>query len=80
MITAYSQDGRHFLGLRKTRDGQFQIVYEGGRVQRRLIWNLKPPINEKDIAKHFHHAIQTTAVLDVLYAGLRDDEIGFEFE
>jgi len=56
------------------------LYSEKGRVQPRRIWSLKPPIKEKHIAKHLHYAIRSTAVLDVLYAGLRDDEIEFEVD
>ena len=80
MIAVHSQDGRHFLGLRQTRDGKFQIVYEGGRVQRRLVWTLKSPIDDKAIGQHHHQAIRTTEVLDALCAGLRGAEIGYELE
>ena len=80
MIAVHSQDGRHFLGLRQTRDGKFQIVYEGGRVQRRLVWTVKSPVDDEAIGQHLQQAIRTTAVLDALCAGLRDDEIAYELD
>ena len=81
MITVHSKDGRHFLGLREGRMGGYEIVYEGGRNQRRLVWQLKSKRIDTDrIARQLHDAIRTADVLNTLYSGLRSEEIDFEID
>ena len=81
MITVHSKDGRHFLGLREGRMGGYEIVYEGGRNQRRLVWQLKSKRIDTDrIARQLHDAIRTADVLNTLYSGLRSAEIDFEID
>ena len=79
MIVKHSEDGRHFLGLRNGRFGGYEIVYEGGINQRRLVWRIMTKaIDSDDMARRFHEAIRTNDVLNHHYSGLRDAEIEFE--
>lgn len=79
MITLHSQDGRHFLGLRQGKTGQYEIVYDGGAHRRRFVWTLTSRhINAAKIHHHLHEAIVAVDVLAVLYSGLRGAEIEFD--
>jgi hypothetical protein len=81
MITVHSTDGRHFLGLREGRAGGYEIVYEGGRNQQRLVWQLKSKHIDTDrVGRQLQDAIRTADVLNTLYSGLRSAEIDFEID
>lgn len=81
MVAVHSQDGRHFLGLRKARTGGYEIVYEAATNGRRLIWQIIDPNAEPDhLERQVHQAVASTAVLETLYRGLREAEIDFEVE
>lgn len=81
MITVHSKDGRHFLGLRRGKSGQFEIVYDSERHQKRLIWRvLSREVSADDIGRKLHEAIEKATVLDALLCGLRDSEIDFEVD
>jgi hypothetical protein len=81
MIAGHSIDGRHFLGLRHGRDGQYEIIYEAAHTGRRLIWTIKNhSIAEADLALQLRHALSTQTVLETLCSGLRSAEIEFEVD
>jgi hypothetical protein len=81
MIAMHSQDGSHFLGLRQGRAGGYEIVYEATKTGKRLIWQIKNSlVTEGDIARQFERALEASAVLETLYAGLRSAEIAFEVD
>ena len=81
MITLHSSCGRHFLGLRKGKAGQYEIVYDNEHRRKRLIWKVtSAEVSEEAIGNHLHQAIKTATVLDALLLGLRDAEIEFEVD
>lgn len=81
MITLHSSCGRHFLGLRKGKAGQHEIVYDNEHRRKRLIWKItSSEVSEEAISNHLHQAIKTATVLNALLSGLRDAEIEFEVD
>ena len=81
MITIHSQDGRHFLGLRKGRQGGYEIVYDSGPKRTRFVWQIKSPhVDTANIQRQLHDAIRAVDVLTTLYSGLRSEEIEFEID
>lgn len=81
MISAHSQTGQHFPGLRRGRRGDYEIVYDGGPSARRFVWRLKMTqvVTEK-LGHRIHDAIRASDVLNTLYSGLRSEEIDFEVD
>lgn len=81
MIAVHSRDGRHFLGLRQRKTGQYEIVYDNERQGKRLIWKVTTPHVSADIlGGHITEAMKTMTVLETLLAGLRAAEIDFEVD
>jgi hypothetical protein len=81
MVALHSEDGRHFLGLRQTVSGSFEIVYEGGVFGKRFVWRIKSDISDaEDLERQLFHAIRQKQVLEELCQGLRREEIDFEME
>lgn len=81
MIAIHSQDGSHFLGLRQGRAGGYEIVYEAAKTGKRLIWQIKNSlVSEGDITRQFEQALEASAVLETLCAGLRSAGIAFEVD
>ena len=81
MIAMHSQNGSHFLGLRQGRAGGYEIVYEATKTRKRLIWHIKNGlVTEGDIARQFERALEASAVLETLCAGLRSAKIAFEVD
>lgn len=81
MIALHSRDGRHFLGLRRGKVGQYEIVYDNALQQKRLILRvISGDVSAHVLGSHLHEAIKTASVLDVLLSGLRDAEIAFEID
>ncbi len=81
MVAFHSDDGRHFLGLRQTMSGAFEIVYEGGNFGQRFVWRIKGDIDESStLEQQLLHAIRQKQVLEELCRGLRSAEIEFELE
>lgn len=81
MVTVHSQDGRHFLGLRRNKSGAFEIVYDGGMFGKRFVWRIKGHSTEaRDIERQLLYAIRQKQVLEELCQGLRSEEIDFEIE
>ena len=81
MIAMHSQDGSHFLGLRQGRAGGFEIVYEAAKTGKRLIWQIKNSlVTEGDITLQLERALENSAVLETLYAGLRSADIEVELD
>lgn len=81
MIAIHSQDGSHFLGLSEGRTGGYEIVYEAAKTGKRLIWQIKnSSVSEGDITRHLEKALEASALLETLYAGLRSADIAFEVD
>ena len=81
MIAMHSQDGSHFLGLRQGRAGGYEIVYEAAKNGKRSIWQIKnSSVSEGDITRQLEKALEASAVLETLYAGLRYAGIAFEVD
>lgn len=79
MLAIHSHDGRHFLGLRQARGGDYEIVYVATADGRRLIWKISHGnIEEAEIAQQFEKALRTAKVLETLFSGLRAVELEFE--
>jgi hypothetical protein len=81
MIALHSKDGRHFLGLRRSKAGQYEIVYDNARQGKRLIWKVvSKDVSADTLGSQLHEAIKRASVLDALLAGLHDAEIAFEVD
>lgn len=81
MIALHSRDGRHFLGLRRGRTGQYEIVYDNDRQGKRLIWRvISKDVCADILGSQLHEAIKRASVLEALLSGLRDAEIAFEVD
>jgi len=81
MLTVHSQDGKHFLGLRRDRTGAYQIVYEGGMRPKRLIWHItNQNVDERVLSRCLHHAVNSSATLDTLRARLDRAKIAYELD
>lgn len=81
MFAVHSSDGRHFLGLRQSLRGHYEIVYDGGLLGKRFIWKIDGKRGSQEtLSQHLNAAINKAHVLDALCTGLRDSEIDFEVD
>jgi hypothetical protein len=70
--------GSVFLGLRKTRTGTTEIIYDDG-VARRMVWRVTHPApDEGRLSEALSRAVSQTRVLPALYAELKKRAIMVE--
>lgn len=69
--------GADFLGLRKSRAGQTEIVYDDGAKQR-LIWRVAEMCSEEAISDALEAAMTHARVLPSLYEELKKRSISIE--
>lgn len=80
-ITIHSDDGKHFLGLRKGRRGGYEIIYDGNSSRQRFVWQIKTyPVDIDRINGQLREAIKSASVLSALYSSLRSAKIEFEID
>lgn len=70
-------DGLDFVGLRKSREGDMEIVYDDG-VARRLIWRVTAPVPETQIGDALRKAAAASRMLPAIYAELKKRSIAIE--
>ncbi len=70
--------GGDFLGLRTTRHGTTEIVYDDG-VARRMVWRVAPDsVNEARISDALRVAVGSIRVVPALYDELKKRAIAIE--
>lgn len=66
-----------FLGLRKSRSGALEIVYDDG-VARRLVWRVAGSADERVTGEALKAALDANRVVPALYAELKKRAIAIE--
>lgn len=69
--------GFDFLGLRKGRRGDVEIVYDDG-VARRRVWRVQGAVSESQLGEALSRAARELRVLPALYAELKKRSISIE--
>lgn len=69
--------GFDFLGLRKGRRGDVEIVYDDG-VARRKVWRVCGAVSESQLGEALSRAARELRVLPALYAELKKRSIAIE--
>lgn len=71
--------GRHdFLGLRKTRSGRLEIVYDDGAA-RRMVWRVAAdPVRESAVTDALRVAVDAPYILPSLYHELKKRALEIE--
>lgn len=72
--------GLDFLGLRKTRRGRFEIVYDDGAA-RRMVWRVaadQAPVNETAVTDALRVAVDAPYILPSLYHELKKRALEIE--
>jgi hypothetical protein len=70
--------GSVFLGLRKNRTGNTEIVYDDG-VARRMVWRVTEAITDEGrLSEALSRAVNQTRVIPALYAELKKRAIMVE--
>lgn len=72
-----SGGGLDFVGLRKSRQGEMEIVYDDG-VARRMIWRVTEPVPETQLGEALRRAATATRMLPAIYAELKKRSIAIE--
>jgi hypothetical protein len=73
-----SRGGCDFLGLRRSRTGAVEIVYDDG-VARRLVWRVATPgASERRIGEALSAAVNQLRVVPALHAELKKRAIAIE--
>lgn len=70
-------NGADFLGMRKSRAGSTEIVYDDGQKQR-LIWRVSEGSGDQIISDALQAAVVASRVLPTLYEELKKRAIGIE--
>jgi hypothetical protein len=66
-----------FLGLRQSRAGETEIVYDDGAT-RRMVWRVAPGVPAEAIGDALRAAVGQRRVIPALYAELRKRAIAIE--
>ncbi|MCB1343220.1 MAG: hypothetical protein KDK24_19555 [Pseudooceanicola sp.] len=66
-----------FLGLRRSRAGGLELVYDDG-AQRRLVWRVTTPVTEQPLSEAMQLALSANRVLPALYSELKKRAIQIE--
>lgn len=69
--------GADFLGLRKTRAGTTEIVYDDG-VARRMVWRVNAMGSEAGLSDALRVAVSALRVVPTLYEELKKRAIAIE--
>ena len=69
--------GFDFLGLRTSRRGETEIVYDDG-VKRRMVWRVASAASESQLGDALRYAADQVRVLPALYAELKKRSIAIE--
>lgn len=69
--------GADFLGWRKARTGETEIVYDDG-VARRMVWRVANPANEARIVEALRVSVASLRVVSTLYDELKKRAIAIE--
>lgn len=69
--------GADFLGWRKSRSGNTEIVYDDG-VTCRMVWRVAAPANEARIAEALRVSVASLRVVPTLYDELKKRAIAIE--
>ncbi|MEZ5684842.1 MAG: hypothetical protein R3D78_02660 [Paracoccaceae bacterium] len=69
--------GLDFVGLRRGRRGEMEIIYDDG-VRRRLVWRVLGGASEGQIGEALQRAARATRVLPAIYSELRKRAISIE--
>lgn len=72
-----SHGGADFLGLRKSRAGSTEIVYDDG-LKQRMIWRVSGAMGDEVISDALQAAMATNRVLPTLYEELKKRAIEIE--
>lgn len=72
-----SSGGFDFLGLRKSRSGDVEIVYDDG-VARRMVFRVSGSPNPADLGEALRRAVNQTRVLPALYSEMKKRAIAIE--
>lgn len=69
--------GFDFLGLRKGRSGEMEIVYDDG-VARRMVWRVRGEANARHVDDALARAVSQVRVLPALYSELKKRSIAID--
>jgi hypothetical protein len=69
--------GFDFLGMRKTRGGGVEIVYDDG-VARHMVWRVQGAVSEGALGDALEAAVGAVRVIPTLYAELKRRSISIE--
>lgn len=69
--------GADFLGWRKARSGETEIVYDDG-VTRRMVWRVASPVNEARIVDALRVSVASLRVVPTLHDELKKRAIAIE--
>lgn len=69
--------GADFLGIRKSRSGSTEIVYDDG-VTRRMVWRVEGPAAEGKLTDALRVAVGSLRVIPTLYDELKKRAIQIE--
>lgn len=69
--------GFDFLGLRKGRSGDMEIVYDDG-VARRMVWRIRGEASARLVDDALARAVAQVRVLPALYSELKKRSIAIE--
>lgn len=72
-----SGGGLDFVGLRKSRQGEMEIVYDDG-VARRMVWRVSEAVAEAQVGEALRKAATATRMLPAIYAELKKRSIAIE--
>lgn len=66
-----------FLGLRRTRNGGLEIVYDDG-VAKRLVWKVAVGTDPRPLGEALRAALDANRVVPALYSELKKRGVGIE--
>jgi hypothetical protein len=73
----HAPQGAHFLGWRRARNGQAEVVYDDG-VSRRMVWRLDGGVDEAALDEALGHAVGALRVVPALMSELKKRAIAVE--
>lgn len=73
----HAPQGAHFLGWRRARNGQAEVVYDDG-VSRRMVWRLDGAVNESALEDALSEAVGALRVVPALMSELKKRAIAVE--
>jgi hypothetical protein len=73
----HAPQGAHFLGWRRARNGQAEVVYDDG-VSRRMVWRLDGTVDELALDDALSEAVGALRVVPALMSELKKRAIAIE--